>query len=246
MLRLYERRGIISPDIDPTNGYRYYDDWQVNLLWECKRYQSMGFSLSEIKEMISTDNLATLTMRIKQGEQSLEERIEREKLVLKGYECLLAQLNRIPTCLNMLEEQDVEELAFVAEREEHDLLVEAAGHPEIEFMNERHGLCRPFFVFPGDEERYYWGFAMDAETYTSLGGPISSGALGHTRAGHALITWVDAGKRGNFGRHLFDALFDEARKRNLQPAGDLYGFLLARCTEQDGYHRYVKAVLPVK
>lgn len=31
-LRLYERRGIIQPEIDPANDYRYYDDWQVDLL----------------------------------------------------------------------------------------------------------------------------------------------------------------------------------------------------------------------
>lgn len=45
-LRLYEKRGIIQPEIDPGNGYRYYDDWQMNLLWDCKYYQAMGFSLA--------------------------------------------------------------------------------------------------------------------------------------------------------------------------------------------------------
>ncbi|MBR3328096.1 MAG: MerR family transcriptional regulator [Atopobiaceae bacterium] len=37
-LHHYERLGIIHPQIDAGNGYRYYDDWQINLLWECKRY----------------------------------------------------------------------------------------------------------------------------------------------------------------------------------------------------------------
>ena len=31
-LRHYERLGIIEPEVDPSNGYRYYDDWQINLL----------------------------------------------------------------------------------------------------------------------------------------------------------------------------------------------------------------------
>lgn len=52
-LRLYEKRGIIQPEIDPGNGYRYYDDWQMNLLWDCKYYQAMGFSLAEVQELLT-------------------------------------------------------------------------------------------------------------------------------------------------------------------------------------------------
>ena len=29
-LRYYEKVGIIHPEIDPVNKYRYYDDWDIN------------------------------------------------------------------------------------------------------------------------------------------------------------------------------------------------------------------------
>lgn len=252
MLRLYERRGIISPEVNPENGYRYYDDWQVNLLWECKRFQAMGFSLAEIREMVASDDLGALLGRIARGREGLAERIERERVVLDGYDRLLAQLRRLPGCLGAFEEQDLAETVYVAERAGHDLIEGASERPEVAFMTENHGLTRPFFVFPGGEGRpggagrYYWGKAMDADVYERFGGPAGTGALGRVPAGRALVTWADAGERWGFGRHLFDGLLAEASRRGLEPAGDLCGYLLVRSTGEDGYHRYVKAILPVK
>lgn len=276
MLRLYERRGIISPEVNPENGYRYYDDWQVNLLWECKRFQAMGFSLAEIREMVASDDLGALLGRIARGREGLAEKIERERVVLDGYDRLLAQLRRLPGCLGAFEEQDLAETVYVAERAGHDLIAGAGERPEVAFMTENHGLTRPFFVFPGggcrdageghdagkglsdaadhDDERgrrggagrYYWGKAMDADVYERFGGPAGTGALGRVPAGRALVTWADAGERWGFGRHLFDGLLAEASRRGLEPAGDLCGYLLVRSTGEDGYHRYVKAILPVK
>lgn len=246
MLRLYERRGIISPEVNPENGYRYYDDWQVNLLWECKRFQAMGFSLAEIREMVASDDLGALLGRIARGREGLAERIERERVVLDGYDRLLAQLRRLPGCLGAFEEQDLAETVYVAERAGHDLIEGAGERPEVAFMTENHGLTRPFFVFPGGAGRYYWGKAMDADVYERFGGPAGTGALGRVPAGRALVTWADAGERWGFGRHLFDGLLAEASRRGLEPAGDLCGYLLVRSTGEDGYHRYVKAILPVK
>lgn len=244
MLRLYERRGIIHPEVDPQNGYRYYDDWQVNLLWECKRYQAMGFSLAEIKEMTSSDDLATLSGRIDAGAEALAQQLAYEQLVLENYRQLAAALDALPGCLGTFAEEMGEELVYVLEREVHDLLVTAGAHPETGFINEHMGFCRPLAIFKGGRDRYYWGFAARADAYKAQGGPASTGALRRMPATHVLVTWVDAGGRGNFGLHLFEGLFDEARRRGLRVTGDLYCYLLARATDEAGYHRYIKALLP--
>lgn len=63
-LRFYEQRGIIKPEVDSKNGYRYYDDWQVNLLWDAKYYQGMGFSLAEVQEILQRETLGGLRERM--------------------------------------------------------------------------------------------------------------------------------------------------------------------------------------
>lgn len=82
-LRLYEKRGLIQPEIDPANGYRYYDDWQVDLLWDCRYYQAMGFSLAEIAEITRADDLEELEERIDLRVSALERELRFQELVLE-------------------------------------------------------------------------------------------------------------------------------------------------------------------
>ena len=53
-IRIYEKKGIIIPaKIDPDSGYRYYTVDQVRTLNALLELKSLGFSLAEIKEVIS-------------------------------------------------------------------------------------------------------------------------------------------------------------------------------------------------
>ena len=51
-LRHYEKIGLVVPEIiDRSTGYRYYSVGQMQKMAAVKSFQSMGFSLSEIKEL---------------------------------------------------------------------------------------------------------------------------------------------------------------------------------------------------
>jgi len=53
-IRIYEKKGIIVPaKIDPDTGYRYYTADQVQTLAALLELKALGFSLSEIKNIIS-------------------------------------------------------------------------------------------------------------------------------------------------------------------------------------------------
>ncbi|HPF86984.1 MAG TPA: MerR family transcriptional regulator [Candidatus Limiplasma sp.] len=53
-IRLYEKKGIIIPaKIDPATGYRYYAPDQVQTLDALLELKALGFSLKEIKTILS-------------------------------------------------------------------------------------------------------------------------------------------------------------------------------------------------
>ena len=54
-LRHYEKEGIIRPEVNADNQYRFYDDYQFYLISECKRYQINGFSIGEIRQMLQQE-----------------------------------------------------------------------------------------------------------------------------------------------------------------------------------------------
>ena len=52
-VRYYERRGLIEPTRRTRAGYREYDARSVDRLRFIKRAQTLGFSLSEIQELLA-------------------------------------------------------------------------------------------------------------------------------------------------------------------------------------------------
>ena len=68
-IRIYEKKGILVPaKIDPDTGYRYYTADQVQTLNALLELKTLGFSLSEIKNIISggvnsSDFMATLVRK---------------------------------------------------------------------------------------------------------------------------------------------------------------------------------------
>lgn len=244
-LRHYERLGIIEPEV-AENGYRYYDDWQTNLLWDCKRYQAMGFSLAQIRDMLHHDSLADVQSLVDDRLERMERELAYQRMATEAMRSYRQMMEGVEERLGCYVIRELPEARFVPRREVHDLLLDerfsAAGH----FVNENHPVCLPPCVHFPDAygETYYWGFAMLTENYLALGGPEEGYVT--LPAGRALTTCVDAGERWGFGRQLFEGLLEEAERLGEQPLGTIYGLLLARTYDEVGcYHRYVEAVLPL-
>ena len=51
-IRFYESKGLIHPQKDKDSNYRYYDYWDINLLFDYKKYRDLEFSLAESLEII--------------------------------------------------------------------------------------------------------------------------------------------------------------------------------------------------
>lgn len=52
-IRFYEQQGVIPPAARAANGYRYYDEQQLQRLRFIKRARDMGFSLDESRELLA-------------------------------------------------------------------------------------------------------------------------------------------------------------------------------------------------
>lgn len=70
-LRLYEKRGLIRPAyVDPQTGYRYYSVDQVHQARVLLELKSIGFSLDEIRGILSGET----------GADALCERLRRKRI----------------------------------------------------------------------------------------------------------------------------------------------------------------------
>ena len=94
-LHHYDQIGLLHPSEVTNSGYRYYDDKAVERLWQILFYRELGFSLGDIREILSSpafdrmraltehrtlllqkrdrlDSLITLVSNAMKGEQTME------------------------------------------------------------------------------------------------------------------------------------------------------------------------------
>ncbi|MBD5782440.1 MerR family transcriptional regulator [Pelagicoccus sp. NFK12] len=78
-LRLYHEKGLLRPDfVDPESGYRYYSRDQVGEARVIANLKDLGFSLSEIKEVLeSCEEDGDLLDRLRAKRRDLEKRVKR-------------------------------------------------------------------------------------------------------------------------------------------------------------------------
>ncbi len=245
-LRHYERLGIITPEIAP-NGYRFYDDWQINLLWDAKRYQAMGFTLAQIRDILHRDGLSDVQELVVARKEEMERELAYRNMALEEMRLFQQRLAEIEMRIDTYDVIELPEARFIPRREVHDLLFDERLDESTRFAIENQAVCMPPCAFLPDAygKTYYWGFAMRTDRYERLGGPESGFVT--LPAGRALVTCVDAGERWSFGQTLFTNLLEEANRRDERPRGMLWGLLLSRThDEMGGYHRYVEALLPLE
>jgi MerR family transcriptional regulator, copper efflux regulator len=92
-VRYYERGGLLAPKARLASGYRRYSELEVARLRFIRRAQALGFSLKEVKQLLTLSNLRDVS-RIKRAAQEkltdVEERIASLERVRKGLASLIA------------------------------------------------------------------------------------------------------------------------------------------------------------
>lgn len=79
-VRYYEREGLMPPPLRRASGYRDYLDLDVHRLRFMRRAKELGFTLHEIRELLSLtasagDDMATLNARTQDKLHDVDDRI---------------------------------------------------------------------------------------------------------------------------------------------------------------------------
>lgn len=68
----YDQIGLLKPATVEDNGYRYYTSDQVDVLSRIKALQSVGFSLTEIKQQLTVEDVSIGIATLHQQKQKIE------------------------------------------------------------------------------------------------------------------------------------------------------------------------------
>lgn len=244
-LRTYEKLGILKPEIDPKNQYRYYDDYQVYLIAECKRYQANEFSLNEIQTMLEEDSLADYTARMENRLTHFEKKALEYEMAADLTRDYVMRLNMVKDLIGKPFEGIHEAVIFVPEKRGHLLHLDEASIEANHFIMNHLKFTFMMAYFPSvSSDEYEWGFGMPESMCSQLN--LNTVLYRKIQAFKAVSCIVDAGSAWHFEPSLAKPLLAYAAEHGLSPSGPFCLRQLVKTKETDGIHRYFEAFLPIE
>ncbi|MHC1684610.1 MAG: MerR family transcriptional regulator [Clostridiaceae bacterium] len=250
-LRYLEKKDIVNPSKNNDNNYRFYEAWDINFLVEYKKFRSFDFSVSEVKEILHSDNLENFIEKINGRQNYFEEKLKYYTLLKQKNEKYISSLNST--------KDNLWKCSF-------------AKHPDIYYFMHRSnykyetkdkfdGLFDTWLnYFPfidtivemkldsvlsrNINNNYEWGFSIKKE-YADAFNIHLNDKVTHVESVQSVYTVICAGNRGSFSLKLLDKALEFIEDNGYQLAGDVIGNLLVRAHEPDGYRRYIEVWLPV-
>lgn len=250
-LRFYEKKGIISPHIDETNNYRYYDDWDINYLLEYKYFRSFDFNVNDTYKLLHDSSLEDKLSIFKEKKKEivrkrlyysyLEEKINNyvnvmEKIEMDLYKCILTYS---PECYYYTYRSN---FSFKKASESNgffDLVMKNYAFFDNNFF------IREKTIQDDTKNNFEWGFSIKKIWFDRLG-LVKKEPLQLLKSKLSIYTVIDAKERWNFSYRLLDFVWEYMKEHHYELDGDVFGTLLARTHEDRGYARYMEVWIPVK
>lgn len=105
-LRFYEEKGLLEPPERMDGGFRLYSDDDINRVTYIRRLQDLlGFSLSEIKEMVDAEEELQQIAATFRPDRELPERLERVTAVIAALARQLEVIEHKLTHLTSMKEE---------------------------------------------------------------------------------------------------------------------------------------------
>lgn len=250
-LRFYEKLGVITPKINETNRYRYYDDIDINMIFDYNNYRKLDYSSKEALHFIRSASLEEQAGILEHKADYYRDKIKHYKKLQKRNEEILQQVHNIDQLLNVVRLGETPVCRYIAYRENKRFYGYRQYMEEIHQWLEQIELAENAVIVPHEvienkgENKHFWSFLIREEDNAEIGLPLSDN-VERIEAGPCVRMMIKAGKEGTFHYDLLAPAIEYIQKHNFRLSGNPYGILLIRSHEETGLHRYLDFYLPIK
>ena len=249
-LRYFEKIGVISPEIDKNNNYRYYSAWDINFLFEYLNYRKLEYSSKDLIQYIHHASLQEQIDMIEKQCGYFEERREYYQMLYEQSRNHLNAIRDIEDRLNKIEFISMPEYKYILYRQNYYFFNSKTVSQEFKTWLGCLGLMENVVIIPKEiidtqgDNMYFWGLMLRKDWYEKHG--MQDGENTRTIESTLCIkTLVEAFEEGTFNYHLLDHAIAFIQEHNFKLSGDPFGILLTRSHDEEGIHRYIDFYLPI-
>ncbi|MBQ8930024.1 MAG: MerR family transcriptional regulator [Oscillospiraceae bacterium] len=250
IIRYYEQKGIVSPQRDENNDYRYYDTWDTNNLIDCIWYKHYGFGIDQISHMLSEytrdDLLDCLDEKTREMEQELHrqqlllERIRQHRNAIAGFENYLGKcdMRYRPTLIYYLNRHNA------AYYNRSDLQRLSLRWQEYMPFTKRYFEV-PESYAENPDVGYSWGFSLDMHYVDEFKIQVRD-PIHHLPSCYCIHSGFKSSGKNAFTPHHLDYMFQYARENGYEVAGKACGRLVCSVVDEGKVTGFFEAWLPVE
>lgn len=247
ILRYYEKKGVVTPEKDKNNDYRYYSSWDINFLLDCLWFKNFGFSIEQIADMVRIPDLGELSSLFLDKESELRATITRCQLLLKRSEEHRRDLAKIKTLLYRCEIDEQPEMVRYINR----VGTTYSKNSGFEALAQRWLGALPFNsryfeIDPQYDSGYSWGFSMTSEYADALNFDVSEPMVVIPKRKCIHTVFNNPGGKGSFCPALLQYALTYAKEHDLTVTGPISGILLASVVEEGQLTGYFEAWIPIE
>ena len=257
LLRYYEKKGVVRPQKDQNNDYRYYDTWDINFLIDCLWFKHFGFGIPQVAYMVTDCYHGDLISLLDEKSDQMASEIRKQEQLLEFDWAAVNQayreaVERVKAGLGVCDIRDSPELICYLNRFNYSYNYT----PEMQRLSRQWQEYMPFtqryFEIPqegllGEGGDFAWGFSLRTHYAEELNVPVKPPVkrLPSRRCIHSAFR--SAGKNAFTPRHL-SFLLDFAKEQELKIAGNAMGTLVCSVREEgsDDLTGYFEVWLPVE
>ena len=249
-LRYYEKLGVFTPKINEKNRYRYYDDIDINLIFDFNNYRRLEYSSKEALYFIHSAGLKEQIEILEQKRGYYQDHINRYSRLLRRDEEILNQVHNIDRLLNVVRLGETPSCSYLPYRENKQFYGFKQYMGEIHQWLEKIEMTENAVIVPMEvmenrgENRHFWSFLVRTEDVDEVRVPLSENVR-RIEAGHCVRILIETCGEGTFHYSLLDPAMEYIRKHHFRLCGNPYGILLIRSHDERGFHRYFDFYLPI-
>ena len=252
ILRYYERKGVVTPEKDEHNDYRYYDSWHINFLMDCLWFKNYGFSIEQIADMVRIPTVGELEGLFLGKEEEIRAQIRRLQLLLRRSEEHRAELAMIDRLLYKCEIAQSPAFVRFIDRIGQNYMTDSVTNEAAKQwltalpFNHRYFEMPGEAIMPGQEEDYRWGYSLSEEYVKELDFPIVPPMICFPSRRCIHTVFKNTGGKGGFSPSLLEYTLDYARRHGIAVYGPIHGVLLCSVMEEGVLTGYFEAWIPIE
>ncbi len=250
LLRYYEKKGVVTPQKDKNNDYRYYDTWDINFLIDCLWYKNFGFGIPQAAYLVTECYHGDLVSLLEEKQSEIEANLHRQQLLLERMKKHLDDVLRVKGYIGVCEIAQSPDIICYLNRfnftyDNRDELLDLSRQ-WLDYMP----FTQRYFEIPqdglkGEGDDYAWGFSLSTEYIKELNITVKPPLVHNPSKTCIHSAFKSTGKNAFTPRHL-DPILEYANKGGFKIAGRAQGNLICSVLEEGVMTGYFEVWLPLE